>query len=70
MRKSAALLQYERHKGELSRRLQSGEISDVHYSQQKVEVLKKALPKIKLAELAELDRQSFDLLTEQKRARA
>ena len=70
MKKSPALLQYELEKSELRRRLQAGEINNRRYQEQKVEVLRKALPKIKLEELAELDRQAFDLLTQQKQGRA
>lgn len=70
MKKSPALLQYELEKRELRRRLQAGEINNRHYREQKVEVLRKALPKIKLEELAEVDRQAFDLLTQQKQGRA
>jgi len=70
MKKSPSLLQYELERAELRRRFQAGEISDRHYQEQKVDALRRALPKIKLEELAELDRQSFDLLTRQKQGRA
>ncbi len=67
MRKSNALVQYEHQKGELRRRFRAGEITDGRYRERKVEALREALPRVTLEELAELDRQSFDLLTEQKR---
>jgi hypothetical protein len=70
MRKSNALVRYEHQKDELRKRFRAGEINDRSYRARKVEVLRRALPKVTLEELAELDRQSFDLLTEQKRRHA
>lgn len=70
MEKSPALVLYEGQTADLRRRFRAGKITRDDYRNQKAEVLRRALPKLKIAELAELDRQAFDLLAEQKRGHA
>jgi len=67
MNKSDALLLYEETNKDLLRRFRAGEITESIYLRKRVAALKLALPKMKVEELSQIDRCSFDLLSKQDR---